>query len=412
MKELSKSKKAVYIVISILVAVIFWLYVDNTNANERNIYLDNIPVTFVGENEELAERGLMITSGGDVKIDLRLQGRRQVIYKLNKSNVKIQADVSGITGVGQHTLNYTVIYPNNISPNSVSVMSASIYSIPIEVGELHSKTVAVVADIKGDVPDGYMLHECTISPETITVSGSLEEVKQVDHALVEVALNNAVSSYSEYKNYQLIDTKGKVIGHSDLRVSADKVRVEIPVVTLKEVPLEVEFIESGGSAATDIQYEITPPRVTISGEQNVLDKIDSISVAEIHLNQILSDDILEYEIPMPGGCQNESGTEKAKISIKFNDMQTQTFECTNIFFSNRPEGYEATAITQSLDVTLRGKQEDLALIKPQNIRIVVDLSGMSSASGTYTAKAKAYVDGTSCVGAIGTYQVGYRLRKI
>lgn len=409
--KISKSQKAIYVVISVLVAVVFWLYVDNLGANESDIRLYNIPVTFVGENEELAERGLMLSSGGDTTIDLRLQGRRQVISKINKNNVKIFVDVRNISTTGIQILDYTISYPSNVSPTSVTVVSASMYKITVEVGELHSKTIQIITDIKGSVADGYMLHECTVSPETLTISGTEEDVEQVDHALVEVTLNNATASYSEYLTYNLIDTQGQIVDQSKLRCSEDKVRVEVPVVTLKELPLSVEFMESSGSRETDISYDISPKSVTVSGEESTLDKLDEIVVAQIDLSRVLGDDTLEYEIPLPGGCTNESGTDKVRVTIKFKNMQTETYECSNISFANVPDGYSATAITQSVDVTLRGKQTELDKIGSKNIRIVADLGGLSTASGTYTTRAKVYVDGTDDVGAIGAYQIGYRLQK-
>ena len=409
--KISKSQKAIYVVISVLVAVVFWLYVDNLGANESDIRLYNIPVTFVGENEELAERGLMLSSGGDTTIDLRLQGRRQVISKINKNNVKIFVDVRNISTTGIQILDYTISYPSNVSPTSVTVVSASMYKITVEVGELHSKTIQIITDIKGSVADGYMLHECTVSPETLTISGTEEDVEQVYHALVEVTLNNATASYSEYLTYNLIDTQGQIVDQSKLRCSEDKVRVEVPVVTLKELPLSVEFMESSGSRETDISYDISPKSVTVSGEESTLDKLDEIVVAQIDLSRVLGDDTLEYEIPLPGGCTNESGTDKVRVTIKFKNMQTETYECSNISFANVPDGYSATAITQSVDVTLRGKQTELDKIGSKNIRIVADLGGLSTASGTYTTRAKVYVDGTDDVGAIGAYQIGYRLQK-
>ena len=181
----SKSQKAVYIVISVLVAFVFWLYVDNTGSGERDIRLYNIPVTFVGESEELADRGLMLVSGDDTTIDLRLQGRLSVISKINKNNIKIQVDVSNIISTGAHTLNYKLVYPDNVSQNSVSVVSASLYAVTVEVGELYSKSIEIMADVNGAVADGYMLHECKITPEKLVISGREEDVNKIDHALVE-----------------------------------------------------------------------------------------------------------------------------------------------------------------------------------------------------------------------------------
>lgn len=407
----TKSQKAIYIIISVLIAVVFWLYVDNTGTNERDIRLSNVPITFVGEEDELADRGLMLVSGDDTTIDLRLRGRRQVISRINRNNIRIEVDVSNIVSTGSHTLNYTIIYPNNVSASSVTVVSASLYTVTVEVGELHSKTIDIVTDINGSVAEGYMLHECTVTPETLVISGTEEDIAAVDHALVKVSLHNATTSYSEYLSYTLVDEQGTAIDNPRLRCSEDKVRVEIPVVTLKEVPISVDFIESGGSRKENISYTISPETITISGEESTLNEIESIALDPIDLSQVMGDDTLEFEVSIPGGCTNESGTNTVEVAISFLDMQTATYECSNISFVNAPSGYTPTAVTQSLSVTLRGKEEDLQNITAQNIRIVVDLSDMSSASGTYTAKARVYVDGSEDVGAIGTYQVGYRLQR-
>lgn len=409
--KIKKTQKAIYVAVSILIAVVFWMYVDNTNANERDVRLYNVPITFIGAEDELADRGLMLISGDDTTIDLRLQGRRQVISRINKNNIKITADVRNLTSTGVHVLEYKITYPSNVSSNSVTVVSASIYTVTVEVGELHSKPIEVVADVKGSVPDGYMLHECVLTPETLTISGTKEAVDAVDHAQVEIVLNNATASYSEYLTYKLIGADGTVVAPEKLRCSEDKVRVEVPVVTLKELPLTVDFIENGGSAESDITYTVVPKSIMVSGEKSTLDKIDAISVAQIDLSHVMGDDTLEYEIAIPGGCANESGTDTAKVKIRFNGLHTKTYECSAITFANVPEGYAATAVTQSLDVTLRGPQEELDEISANKIRIVVDLTGKSSTSGTYTAKAKVYVDGTSRSGAIGTYQIGYQLKK-
>ena len=409
--KITKSQKAIYIVISVLIAVVFWLYVDNTGVNERDVRLYNIPITFVGEQDELADRGLMLVSGEDTTVDLRLRGRRQVVSKINRNNIKVQVDVSNIASTGPHTLNYTIVYPNSVSPNSVTVVSASLYTVAVEVGELYSKTIDVVTDVTGSVADGYMLHEYTVTPETLVISGTKEDIAQVDHATVKVALHNATTSYSEYLSYKLIGPDGEEVSNPRLRCSEDKVRVEIPVVTLKEVPISISFTESGGSQEKNISYTVTPETITISGEESTLEEIDSIAIEPIDLSQVMGDDTLEYEIPIPGGCTNESGINTVEVAISFINMQTATYECSNISFVNVPDGYTPTAVTQSVSVTLRGRQADLDRVSARNVRIVVDLSEMSAASGSYTAKARVYVDGTENVGAIGTYQVGYRLQR-
>lgn len=109
---------------------------------------------------------------------------------------------------------------------------------------------------------------------------------------------------------------------------------------------------------------------------------------------------------------NESGRDTATVEIKFNhDMLTKSVVSSNISFVHVPEGYRASAVTQAVNVTVRGTREELEHVSDQNVRIVVDLAGVSSSGGTYTAKGKVYVDGTENTGAIGTYQIGYSLKR-
>ena len=52
--------KVVRIVISILVAIAMWLYVDLERAPERTMTIRDIPVEFSGENTTLADKNLML----------------------------------------------------------------------------------------------------------------------------------------------------------------------------------------------------------------------------------------------------------------------------------------------------------------------------------------------------------------
>ena len=55
---------ALYILISILVAIAIWIYVDSSgnggSAYETTVSVENIPVEFYGEDTYLADKGLML----------------------------------------------------------------------------------------------------------------------------------------------------------------------------------------------------------------------------------------------------------------------------------------------------------------------------------------------------------------
>ena len=110
-------------------------------------------------------------------------------------------------------------------------------------------------------------------------------------------------------------------------------------------------------------------------------------------------------IPIPSGATNLSGQTSAQVTISFVGVETRTYTTTAISYIHAPEGREVSIVTQEVDVTLRGPAEELDALSEVNIRVVGDLTDVSSANGNYAVPATVYVDGAENTGAVGTYQI-------
>ena len=80
-------------------------------------------------------------------------------------------------------------------------------------------------------------------------------------------------------------------------------------------------------------------------------------------------------------------------------VSTANFTCNNV-----PEGYEASVVTESLSVTLRGLSEEIDALDGSNLQISADLSRITG-EGSFTVPASVKIDGYSNVGVKGNYQV-------
>ena len=123
--DAEKNRKIIQIVCSILVALGVWLYVGEEKTVSVTTQVHDLPVEFAGEDTTLAEKGLMLLSGYDTTVDLKLKGPRMVLWKLDKDEIRIVADTSPIQDTGVQSLEYQVVYPNNIQRNQVQVVSLS-----------------------------------------------------------------------------------------------------------------------------------------------------------------------------------------------------------------------------------------------------------------------------------------------
>jgi len=405
-----RNSKAFRIALSILAALMLWLYVDNIDPSIVPLDVRDIPVEFIGEEDVLDERGLMITSEKDITVDLTLEGQRNVISNLgNGKDIRIELDLSSITATGQHSLEYKVIFPDSINEKDIEVVSASAYRITVDVVELYKKSIPIKGERTGSAADGYMAGELEFAAESILVSGEQLAVSNISHAWVEVDLSGATETIARDVSFKLIDFNGEEVDSSDFRTSVDSVAVEVPILMVKELELVVDFEESNGSSAMNIARSIVPSKITVAGDPKSLSSLDKIVLTQINLSELTRDISYALPIPIPSGSINLSGETAATITISFINVETRSLTTSDISFINAPEGKTVTTVTNEVDVVLRGPRSALEFIEPFNIRVVGDMTDVTANNGNYAIPATVYVDGTDQVGAIGTYQIIVRI---
>lgn len=405
-----KFNKGLYIALSLLIAILFWLFVDDALGNTIQQTFYDIPIEFVGESDTLPSRDLMLEPGEDTTVDLYLSGPRTVITGLDSSQLRVRVDLTNITAVGTYSLNnYKIIFPEDVQSDAIT--QDKIRPITVKVEELYSETVPVKVVHTGEVAEGYifMAEKLAVSPATITVSGREEAVQEVAMARVEMDLGGATSTIHREFSYELLDDEGNVIKNDHLRVSDKRVEICAPVYMVKEMDLLVSFKEQPGSYIKDMDWELQPVKtIQIAGDPASLENKNSIDLGEIDLSTLLGDTDLDLDISLPANTVNLSGINTVSLSVRFKDVETRSFSVTDI----SPIGLDTNKlkfkqVTNTVDVILRGPAEELEKLQPEDIRIVVDLSEYSP--GAYSVPAIVLVDGNDKVGAVGTYSVACKI---
>ena len=168
--------KTVQVIISILVALALWVYVDVEKAPERTKTIRDVPVEFSGENTTLADKNLMLLSGYDTTIDLTIRGPKRELVKMSRDNVRVIASTSSIDSVGVHQLDWTVSFPDGVVRTNVSVEKASLSQITVTVGELYTKEVPVECQVIGEVAEGYFTGDVVLDPEVLTLRAQRDDL--------------------------------------------------------------------------------------------------------------------------------------------------------------------------------------------------------------------------------------------
>lgn len=405
--------KALYIVLSIVVACALWLYVRNVDNPDRKVTISNIPVTFVGE-DVLNGNGLMLSQEAKASINLEVQGKWSILSHLRRDNITVTADLSRIVAEGSHNLAYDISWPSTVSSNNIAVLDREPFYIQVDVTRRTTRSVEIRGVFTGSVAKGYQAGEFSFQPSTIDVSGGEAAVGQVAFAQVTVNRKALSESVREDMSYVLIGQDGEIIEDKTLTVTPATVNVFLPVVMVKEVPLTVDFTPGGGVTGeedTHLEYEIEPASIVLSGSEDDLAAYTSINLGAIDLSKVVGTARFTFPIPLGQNVENVSGVEEATVTATVRGLETTTLETSNIEIINVPNGYTATPVTQSIKVQVRGTEEALERVLPQYIQVVVDLKDLSLPKGQNVQTAKVNLNGVTYAGVIGEYKIAFTLKE-
>lgn len=396
--------KVVRIIISILVAIAMWLYVDLERAPERTMTIRDIPVEFSGENTTLADKNLMLLSGYDTTIDLKIRGPKRELVKMNRDNVRVIASTSSIDSVGVHQLDWTVSFPDGVVRTNVSVEKASLSQITVTVGELYTKEVPVECQVVGEVAEGYFTGDVVLDPEVLTLRAQRDDLLNVSCAKLTVDISGATRSVVQTVDVQLYDYDGNPVENSNIRTNTSLIQAKVPVLTTREVELAVEFSGVPGAAMNSIKCDITPKTVRLNGEADVLDSIDKLVLATLHVDDLELHQQNSYVVTPPDGTWLVNGNEVATVDITLEGIEEKSLTATSIEFDKLPSGLYAIAPDGGLTVRLWGLSEEIEAVTAENLRVIADMSAVTG-QGAVTVPVTVTISGFNDVTVRGTYEL-------
>lgn len=408
--EKSKSRKIWQIVIAVLTAIVLWVYVDNQVATDSTMNVKAIPVEFTGEDTTLANKNLMLLSGYDTTIDLKLEGPRKVLWQMNTNAIRIVVDTANIDTTGVQTLSYSVVYPDNVSRSSVSVKSASAYTVTVTVGELYTKEVPVYCRVNGEVADGYFAGDLQIDTNTLVLRAQREDLLNVSYAEVEVNIGGATRTLIQTLEYTLYDYNDVPVVNSNIRSGTKLVQITLPVRTIKLIPLRMELVGTPEDTTENVQYDINPAAVFVRGEEDTLNAIDSIVLDRIYVEDLVSYQTFNYDIKAPVGTTLEDGEPTvAAVTVIVNGAKEAVLHVEDITCENVMEGLKA-AVDGTMDVSIWGVEDAVNRISAEDVQVRVDLSEITEI-GTYELPAVITLQNGRKVIVKGTYTVSVQVTE-
>lgn len=380
--------KFVVAVLSALIAFGLWVYVVTVVTPDYDTTIYDIPVTLEGE-VLLEDRGLVLMTDKLPKVTLKLYGNRSDLNQLDNTNITLKVNLSKVYEAGQQSLTFDIIYPGNINGNEIQVQSRNPSRVTLNVEQMIRKEIPVTVRYEGEVKEGYMRDQAGVilDHEKILISGPESAVADITQAMLQVDLTDRTESFSEAYRFTLCNAEGEAMEAGQVVTNVAEVNHTMIIQKVKEVPLRVNLQEGGGATAETVDVTLSHKTIQIAGSEAALEGVDEIVLGSIDLSTLSGMTRIDMELSLPAGVTNLTGISKVSVVVRVKERQTKTFDIgqSQIQLLNIPEGMQATLMSQTMTVTIRGTQEQLSQMTAADIQVQVDLAGQT-AQGLLTLK--------------------------
>ena len=131
MRKTQNPRNILYLVLSIVIAAGIWYYVDEFNGRVVTQTVTGIPIEYINQ-DALADNGLMLAEGEDsgtsTTIDITFKGNRRHIVQLDRSKIRVTANLASITEAGVQSVKPDLTYTDRkFNSGNTSVEGQSLY---------------------------------------------------------------------------------------------------------------------------------------------------------------------------------------------------------------------------------------------------------------------------------------------
>lgn len=277
-------------VISLIIAVMLWVFVMGEVNPETEDKISDIEVTFVNANN-LADKGLAVVVDKNVMVDAVIKGPRSVVNGTKNTGISATVDV-GSCSRGNNVEKIEFNLPEDITLESVSRESISFKVDKIEEKEVPVKIEFVGASEGSDsVPWAY-----NIEPEEMTVKGAKTSVETIE------AVKGTIT--------------GNVVSGSEKNVEVELIPVNKGGEEVKGIVLETSKAEATIRLmkSKDVTLNIKPENLKRGFEVEAIEGIDSIKI--VGASELVKDiNELDAYVDLSneeGDCEKEIGIDLPK----------------------------------------------------------------------------------------------------
>jgi YbbR domain-containing protein len=352
-------------------ALVVWVSaVVAEDPNQQQDLVRLVPIQVEGQ-----DTGLLIMGNIPTHTQLTLNAPRTVWNELNEDPTTTRAwiDLSGL-GPGEHTVEVHA----QVRPSPVQKVRNDPATIHLVLEPLISETMRVTLVVEGTPALGYQAGSPSYKPTEISVSGAESLVSRVVEVRAVVDITNASHTITSSLPLRAVDENGEAI--EGVTLIPDTISVEEPIELLGEYRNVIVKVVTIGQVANGYKLTnitVSPPNVIVfSSDPRLLNSLPGyVETMPLDLTGLEDDIETLLNLSLPEGISVVT-EDRVVVQVSVAAIETNVLLSLPVEIVGLQPGFEAVVAPETVDVILSGPVPILNTLRPSDLRVVVDLSGL------------------------------------
>lgn len=390
---------------SLITAFIVWVVVAMFVDPNTTVTIKNVPIDFESQSASLQRQGLNLINAEPLVVDVEVYGKSYVVGRMNPEEIKIQPRLTTVSGTGEQSL--VLQWVAELGDEDYTVNLITPPTTAVKIDRLGSKTFVLEPHVTGvSIASGYIKETEVVTPERVTVTGPVNDLNRIAHAIVNVEMDKELSaSETVSASILLVDSDGNAVESQYFQKDYETAQVSVPVLKVRDVPLRIDFINTpNGFPLAELSYTFSNETIKIAGPATLVDNYNEARLGHVDFKNLTIGTREVFDVELPSGFENVDNILSVSVEFQTDGFTSLILNSPGITLLNEPPNYTVRLLNPNLNqVEIIGPADVLETLTVEDIVAEIDLSEREVVTGQLKMPVKVYVPNKGVVWATGEY---------
>lgn len=365
------------LILSLALAVLVWVVA----VQEADpIVQETIPQVPIHLINQLPDTQIMNATAIPEAAQVRVRGPRSLVDELRNrpEQLDLRVDLSQ-AGVGRYTLPVQAGYSHRL----IEILAILPSQVTVDIQPIVNREVPVKLSVEGRPAPGFAQDTPVITPTLVLVRGPASLVDLVSEAVAHISIAGARTTVQQVVPVTLLDSQGNEFTQIAPVPRAVTVTVAIhQLEDFREVAIKVNWKGQPAAGYRINKITLTPPTVLITGRPEDVAAVGVIETEPVDISDATGTIFKRVSLKLPEGISLVDQTGFLTIEVEILPIESSVRVTKRLDVQGLGRNLYLISISpETVDVLLSGPLTVLENLKPEDVRVVLNLVGYGA--GTF-----------------------------